>query len=259
MRTYSVEGIVLSRADFGETDRILTIFTREKGKITAAAKGIRKITSRRASSLEPLNYSRILLSKGANLDTITQTQILHSFKNIPSNLEKIAYSFQISELVGSFFGEEQPSKRAFELLLTTLNKLDRQKDPERTKIILRGFELKLLFSVGFGPFLQACVLCKKILRKETNFFSADLGGIIHKNCSYESYLTLPVSVNALKVLRFLQKKPFSEIEKLVLEERIKDEVERILKFYIEYLLENELRSADFIKKIKTLKKRGSVN
>ena len=135
-----------------------------------------------------------------------------------------------------------------------MNKLDRQKDPERTKIILRGFELKLLFSVGFGPFLQACVLCKKILRKETNFFSADLGGIIHKNCSYESYLTLPVSVNALKVLRFLQKKPFSEIEKLVLEERIKDEVERILKFYIEYLLENELRSADFIKKIKTLKK-----
>lgn len=145
MATYKTEGVILKRSNYGEADRILTIYTKHYGKIKAIAKGVRKITSRKGGNLELFNHCVLFLAKGRNLDIITEAQAINSFSRLGDNLEKAATAFYLVELVDQLTPEEQVNRQVFDLLVETLAKLSKCQTAQLTA----DFEIDLLKLLGF--------------------------------------------------------------------------------------------------------------
>lgn len=145
-RTYKTEGIILKRSNYGEADRLLTIFTKHYGKIRVMAKGVRKLSSRKAGSLELFNHSTLFLVKGKNLDLVTEAQTVNLFKSWRKDLNKIALAYYFCELVDKLTPDNQPHPLVFELLRQAFLKIGIE-PPHR---LVREFEEKLLKELGFG-------------------------------------------------------------------------------------------------------------
>lgn len=145
-RTFKTEGIVLRRRNFGEADKLLTIFTKHYGKITLVAKGVRRTTSRKAGSLEPFTQVNLLVAKGKSLDIITETETIDSFSYWRKNLTKVAVAFYFCELVDKLTAEGQENMAVYKLLTEFLGKIDKTD----LKFLVRDFEEKFLRELGFG-------------------------------------------------------------------------------------------------------------
>lgn len=147
-RTYKAQGIVIKRINFSEADKILTIFTDHYGKIRCLAKGIRKLTSRKAASLELFTLSAIFLAKGKSLDIITETKIINSFSAFRKHLKKVALAYKFCELIDRLTADNQSSVLLFSLLKHSLLELcDTKVD---TAVLAFNFKKKLLQVSGFG-------------------------------------------------------------------------------------------------------------
>jgi len=169
MRTYKTEGIVLKRINYGEADRILTIYTKHYGKIRAMAKGVRKLTSRKAGSLELFTQTVIFLVKGKNLDIITETQPIDLFKVWRSDLNKVGVAYYFCELVDKLTPDEQENSLVFEILRDYLLRLKGSK----LKQLVRSFEEELLTELGFG--------IPEVLRKTEGSLKSYIETIIEKD------------------------------------------------------------------------------
>jgi len=143
---YKTEGIILKRTNFGEGDRILTIYTKHYGKIRAIAKGVRKITSRRGGNVEIFNYVSLFLARGKNLDLLSEAAVIDSFKSWRRNLKKVSLAYYFCELVDRLTPDGQANQAVFELLREFLGRLEKDDSPALT----RNFEEKLLEELGFG-------------------------------------------------------------------------------------------------------------
>lgn len=150
MRTFRAEGIIIKRNNTGETDRILTFFSKNYGKIQVRAPGVRKITSRRSPHIELLNLSLLNLyrSSRSSLSIVTEAQTLEDFSDVKKSLEKIGVAFYICELINSFCPENQENKNIFFLLKNTLLSLD---SSFNISYIIDNFEKELLELLGFMP------------------------------------------------------------------------------------------------------------
>ena len=120
MPTYNANAIVLHRLSFGETDRIATLYTRERGKLAAIAKGARKPVSRLAGATEVLTYGKFHLATGKNLDIIAQVEVKESFPRIHQDLSRIAYATYMAEVVDRMVEEHEANPDIFDLLLSAL-------------------------------------------------------------------------------------------------------------------------------------------
>jgi len=116
VKTYKTEGIILKRLDFGEADRILTIFTKHYGKIKIIAKGVRKTTSRKGPSLELFNQVVIFVARGKSLDIVTETEAINSFPALKKDLKKVGLAYQACELVDKLTAERAENRQVFDLL-----------------------------------------------------------------------------------------------------------------------------------------------
>lgn len=146
MKTSKTEGIVIKRRNFGEADRILTVFTKRYGKIQIKAPGVRKITSRRSSHIELLNHSFFNLYHGKTMHLLTEIQSMNNFSVIKEDLRKIAYAYHVCELIDGLCAENQENIAVFALLEKTLLDLTNEND---CKTLIRRFEIDLLTMLGF--------------------------------------------------------------------------------------------------------------
>ena len=155
MPTYKTEGVILKRLNYGEADRILTIYTKYRGKIRAIAKGVRKITSRKGGNVELFNHCVLFLAEGRNLDIVTEAQVVNSFSRLSDDLEKTAAAFYLVELVDQLTPDGQVNRQVFNLLVGVLSELKtclpaRQgRRAEELGAITRSFEIELLKLLGF--------------------------------------------------------------------------------------------------------------
>jgi len=242
-RNYQTEAIVIKKIKLGEADRILTLYTPHLGKIQAVAKGVRRPRSKLAGHLELLTHSLVSLARGRNLDTITGSQTINSFLPLKSDLKLTSYGLYATELVDQFTADHIENHPLFQLLLETMHRLCRGGDNE---LVLRYFELHLLNEVGYRPQLQQCVSCRQVLEPTTNSFCPSAGGILCPSCSQSQPLTHPVSVNALKVLRLLQSSDYSTVVKLKIDPELSHQLEMVMRDYLRYLLEREVKSAAWL-------------
>lgn len=146
MRTYTVQGIVLKRKNIGEADRILTVFTREMGKLQIKAKGVRKITSKRASHIELLNKTSLTIYKGAGIPVLTEATAIEQFDGVKTDLSRVGFAYHICELIDGLCPENQENEAIFSLLLDMLQKLSQE---EHVAPIIHDFEVQLLTLLGY--------------------------------------------------------------------------------------------------------------
>lgn len=152
MRTYKTEGIILKRTNFGEADRILTIFTKHYGKIKVRAPGIRRITSKKAAHLELFTLSSLFLVSGKNFDIVTEAVTLANFSGIRLDLKKVWMAYYICELVDNLCPERQENKEVFSLLSQALRSFScGGSTSAEVEPLKEDFANRLLWSLGFLP------------------------------------------------------------------------------------------------------------
>lgn len=143
MKSYRAQGIVIKRKNFGEADRILTLFTEKYGKIKILAKGVRRITSRRGPNIELFNQVEISVHQGRTFDTLTEAEVLETFSEIKKNLDLVGLAFHICEIVDGLCPEKVPHPKIYEMMLEVFNKLDHG--------LVQSFEQNLLQELGYLP------------------------------------------------------------------------------------------------------------
>lgn len=244
MRTYAVSGIVLRRIDLGEKDRILTVYSREKGKLSAVAKGSRRPGSKLAGASEPLTYSRMFLSAGRELEVLTQAEIRESFPNLRGSISSIAYGIYLLELVSHFVDEIQPNPDLFDTLLSSLYVLESGTDPE---ITARHFELQVLSILGYEPRFEACLRCEREFGREKIAFSPSLGGVVCQECGAPPSDAIIVPSALVSYVRALRKAEPQNLRSFSIPPGARRDLARVLRWHIRYRMERDLRSVEFIR------------
>ena len=150
MRSFKTEGVILKRRNFGEADRILTVFTLHKGKISVIAKGVRRITSRRAGNVELLNRVSMYLYQAKGMPILTEAESLNNFSKLKEDLKLSTYVYHIIEVVEKLTAENQENRILYEHLVEVLKRLER--NPRQ--ILVRAFEAKILSNQGFVSFRE---------------------------------------------------------------------------------------------------------
>jgi len=242
-RVYRTEAVVLRHSDFGEADRLLTVYTPYMGKVRLLAKGIRKPRSRKAGHLETFTRTQLLVARGRNLDLITQAETIKPFVALRSDLWRLSHAFYMAELVDGFSKEQSENRPLYDLMCDVLGWICCSADLPLT---MRFFELRLLDLVGYRPRLFHCPRCSSRLEPVTNFFSADEGGAMCPRCGEAERAARAISVGPLKVMRYFQTHSYQECAGLKLTDRTRFEVEAVLHSYMVYLLERRLKSVGFL-------------
>jgi DNA repair protein RecO (recombination protein O) len=156
MSLYRDHGIVLRSWKLGEADRIVSIITRENGKVRAVAKGVRKPSSRFGARLEPTCHLSLQLYRGrGDLDTVTQVETVDRFATLRNDLDRWARASAMLEAVEQVSPEREPNERLFDMLVRALRTLTESDSP----LVVAGFFLKLLALEGFEPAVDICVGC----------------------------------------------------------------------------------------------------
>jgi DNA repair protein RecO (recombination protein O) len=247
-RSFRTDAIILKRRDFGEADRLLTILTPRYGKLDVIAKGARKPTSSKTGHVELFTRADMLIHKGRDLDLAVQAEMTKPFLELREDLHRGAYAGYVAELMDRFTNKgDEDAGRLMSLLDETLNRLCVDDDP---RLAVRYYEIRLLDEVGFRPELHECVVSREEVQAEDQYFSYSGGGIVRPEHAIKSTSFVPIPMVTLKVMRHMQRSPYSHVQSLTISPALHDDVERVLLGYITFLLEQKLQSVDFIRRIR---------
>lgn len=248
-RSIRTEGIVLRRRDFGESDRILVVFTRKLGRISGIAKGARKPSSKISGHLELFSRSSYLISRGRNLQLITQAETLDSYDHLRQDLPGIGLGSYVVELVDAVTTEEGSNVKLYETLAAVLDALNSGLNSE---IVIHYFELQLLGLTGFRPEFYRCAECGDPIIEQDQFLSGELGGVVCPRCVHTIGGTdfRPVSARILKYLRHFQRSKLQDLLHLEIPRDIQTGLEASIRYYLDHTLESRLNSPDFINRMK---------
>ena len=240
VRLYRVSAVVIRQRELGEADRILVLYTLERGKLSAVAKGIKRPRSKLAGSLQLFSHASVQLAAGRSLEVATQARAIDFHYNLRRDMARYAHASYAAELLDAFTDEALSHPALFELLLSTLGAMDAGADPAT---LIRAFELKLMARLGYGPELESCVSCSAGVGGRG--FSVSQGGVLCGKClSTEGGARLsPAGLRALREL--------SELETEVVAERrlapaAREELGRLMRAFVDFRVERQLRSAAFL-------------
>jgi DNA repair protein RecO (recombination protein O) len=242
-RVYQTAGIVLRQRRLGEVDKVITLYTANFGKVEAVAKGVRRVKSRLAGHVEPLNHASYLLAHGRNLDIITQAQTIETFQPLREDLGRLSRALYAAELVDRATEERAENFALYRLLLDALRRLARAGDLD---LVLRHFEVALLDLLGYRPQLRECVSCRRAIEDGAVWWAPGLGGAVCDACHPPETPLNALSTNALRVLRLLQDGGFRDASRVELSPELSAEIERHVRAALHHALEREVRSAAFL-------------
>ena len=245
-RTYRCEAIILSYTPLGEADLLVTMFTRDQGKVRAVGKGARRSTSKLVGHLEPLTLMRMSMAHGRSMDIISQAEVVQSFSKLKEDLTGITKGLYLAELVNGFGAEDSANPELYRLMIETL--LAIETDPE-SDMPLRFFEFHLLQVSGLMPELYHCVECRAELEPDAHRFSPNVGGTLCLDCNPEDAHLRLLSLRALKVLRLLDRSDIAAACKLSLDDSLAAELKSLLSTTVSYWLGKEIRSNSFLERL----------
>jgi DNA repair protein RecO (recombination protein O) len=254
-RLYRSHAVVLRRRDYNDADRILTVFTPNYGKLELIAKGVRKTTSRKAGHLELFAHTSLLVAQARTWDIITEAVTVESFTALRSDLERISQAAYLCELVDCLTEAEDENQPLWDLLvaaLTELNAISNVADAGTSSdpgLLLRWCELHLLSLAGFQPQFFECLQCGRDLEPVANYIGLTEGGVFCPDCGSSRSSLEPLDADTLKVLRFLQSRPWSVARQVSVRPHVLHRVENLLYRYLLVVLERQLKSVDFLRRL----------
>ena len=209
-RTYKTEAVVLRSLRFGEADRVLHLYTLDRGRVGAVAKGIRRTKSRFGGRLEPFSHVELLLHEGkGDLQTITGVELIRSHSAAREGHYRLSVGFVALEAMLRLFPEQEANERGFEALTRFLDLLDEVEARADTRPALDplvlAFQLKLLWLSGYLPHLTSCAECG--VASGLVGYSPRAGGAVCANCRADA---IPLSPAGLHGIEGLLRTPLAE-------------------------------------------------
>ena len=248
-RVYKTQAIVLRQRKLGEADKIVTLYTSHGGRVDAVAKGVRRTKSRLAGHLEPLTLGSYLVAEGRDLDIVTQAETVDAFPGLREDLERLSRGLYCAELVDRLTPERSEGNPIFRLLHETLGYVSTSASYD---LAVRRFELRMMDLLGYRPALATCSVCYSPLQPRANYWSVSGGGAVCPNCADESLRLAPLSLNALKIMRLIERGGFEEAARVRLSGELAFELQNCLGDYVRYVMEREVRSARFVETLRGL-------
>jgi DNA repair protein RecO (recombination protein O) len=235
-RTYRTQAVVLRSLRFGEADRILHLFTAERGRVGAIAKGIRRTRSRVGARLEPFSHVDVHLHEGrGELATVTQVDLIRSHHRLALDPFRLAAGSIGIEAVLRLFIEHDANPRAFHATCRYLDLLDApgsgaQSGTPALDPLTLSFQLKLLWLAGYLPHLASCAGCDG--RGALVAFSAAAGGGVCEECAVAG--SLPLSAAGFLGIRDLLERPLATAREAGLTTAAARETLRVVEAVYEY-------------------------
>lgn len=255
MPFFRTEAIVIRSLPYGESDRILTFFTRDFGKLKGMAKGARRSKKRFQNTLSLFTYLRLIFfeREGMGLVRVEGADVLQGFPKIRENLKKIYYANYYLELVNEMSGEREPNREAFDLLFSFLSNLESEEPKEEW---LRMFEARILSLFGYRPHLHRCALCQRdwreLEREVQLFFSIEKGSLICNSCSKDYNNLYPISLGTARLIDEISQWDLKTLQKLRFTPQALVESQEFLPRFIEHQLGKELKSLKTLKGLKEM-------
>ena len=254
MSTYRTKGIVLYKKDFREYDGLFVIYTENLGKIQVMARGVKKIRSKMSAHLEPFLITDLMIAKGRGFGQIAgSSAIANLFKNQKNkSLVKNLLGIYCLELVDELTKFDYQDKEVFKLLNEVLKIIDKdfsEDKKDKFVVLVNIFGFKLLVLLGYGPELYNCLVCKKKIIPNGNFFDYLKGGLVCGSCSKKSFSNdrLFIDKDIIKVLRLMSEKDLIEFLKLKVDKNKLTKLNNILYNYIRGNIEIELKTSAWLK------------
>lgn len=200
-------GVVLRRRDYGEADRILTLFTRRFGKIKAIAKGCRRARSRLAGHLEPCQPAEFVLWKreGRDMAIVRSAELLEPHRGLSEDFASFAAAQFAAELLDRSLPEDESQPRLYALFLQFLRALRR---PEHVMPALLAFTVRAADLLGYGVALDECAACGEHLRADADvWLDARAGGLLCGRCAEGAGAAEALAPGVLRALRAVSANP----------------------------------------------------
>ena len=237
---YRYTGIILSKRDIGETDRIYTIYTLEGGKIRSLAKGVRKPHAKLASSLENITLADVTIIRSRGMGKITGSIVENNFSSLKRDCDALLETFSGLSVFEKMIDFENPDSKVFLLLKEYLEIVDicaSASDHEKQTLIRLGFIIKLLDLLGYAIEVETCVSCGEKLSEKSLCFSSQHGGALCENCAKDnSSCALPVKANTIKMLRLFLKNNMQALVKIKAAQNDCDSVRMVVDDFLRWTL-----------------------
>ena len=235
MPLYKEQGVVLRATKLAEADKIVTILTQGAGKVRAVAKGIRRTQSKFGARLEPFTHVSLMLYQGRSLDTVTQAEILTSFRGVRGDFARFSAGEAMVEAADRVAEDHERNVPLFLLLLNGLRALEA--GPADPSAVAESFVLKLLSLSGFHPSLTVCAGCGG---PSPAAFSPAQGGAVDQECAERD--AVPAGDAALGWLEELAREDLARVGDRTAPDLVRREARQLLSTYAEYHLERRIRS-----------------
>lgn len=184
MNNFVTDAINLKAYNLSEADKIIVMYSKDRGLIRGVAKGVKKPKSKLGARMDLLVANKLMLYKGKNLDRICQAEALNTFHKTRQNMDKIFYSLYITEVVSNFGVEGDPcSSEIYDLLYKALDKISNASNLVEILISVIKFQLKMMHISGFGIELDRCLCCGEYIENENMYFSHNRGGVLCEKCN----------------------------------------------------------------------------
>jgi DNA repair protein RecO (recombination protein O) len=230
------EAVVLRSIRYGEADRVLHLYTHERGRVAAMAKGVRRVTTRFGGRLEPFFRLRLLLHEGrSELLTVTGAETVDAHPRLRGDARALDAAGRACDAVARLFETSEPHPAVYHLLCNELALLDHE--PQRATLANQlAFRLKLLLAAGLAPQLAACASCGE--REHLSGFSGAAGGVVCSACEASAF---PLGADAHTFLAEALGRPLAEAPEAG--ERALRQAERAIRETVEHHGHIRLRSA----------------
>lgn len=250
MNNYVTDAINLKSYNLSESDKIIVMYSKDKGLIKGIAKGVKKPKSKLGARMDNLVANTVMLHKGKNFSTICQAQTLDSFRHVRTDLDKIFYSMYVAEIVNNFGLEDDPSsENIYNLLYRALNCISEAGNKVQIMLAVIKFQLKMMKESGFSLEFDNCLNCRHEVKNETVYFVPDLGGVICADCAG----TVPYSKKQMpsKLCEFFKQMGINDFDvcdefEQKANERVCEVTFGVLKEYIEKKCPRRIKSSDVL-------------
>lgn len=238
---YRVQGIVIRSMDYGENNKIITLFTREIGKVALIVRGAKKVKSRYSSVAQLFTCGDYLFFRSGQLGTLSHADIIESHHHLREDLYKTAYASYIAELTDRLFGDQEANPFLYEQLLAAYQGIDSDKDMQ---IIVHLYEMKVWMQSGYQPELDECVSCRN--GGGDMRFSSGLGGILCERCRLKDPQALVLSAGALKLIRLFARMDIRRLGQIDVKAETKESLKKLMRNYFDMQIGLVLKSRNFL-------------
>ena len=233
---YRTKGFILKKIDYGESDRIFTIYTKDFGKLEILGKAIRKIKSKLRGGVELFYLSEIEFIQGKTYKTLTDAILINSFQNIRKDLKRLNIAYKISEVFDCLVKGQESDKKIWDLLNETFKRLNNHLlKTTHYSLLYYYFLWNFLSLLGYEPEFYRCFLCQKKLKPERLYFSPKEGGVICQNCFKKVKSGKEINPAIIKILRIILKNNWQVFRKLKIKKLYLKSLDTISKEYYSFI------------------------